>query len=280
MHSRRTLRASTIVATLALAACAGNGQGLDSNGRPISEGSGGSGPLTADFQSIQDHVFTPICTVCHAGANAPQGLRLDSTNSYDLLVGVRSNEVSSLLRVKPGDPDHSYIIQKLEGHAAVGARMPFGGPYLDQATIDVIRQWITDGALRSPTAGVTKAAFTVSATAPAPGDVLAESPASLVIGFTRELDRTRIDPSVAQLERVLADATSGTPQRVTADVAVNDANPLALIVTPQAPLEPGRYVLRIASSGIADLSGAPLAAAAGEAINESTVIVFSVGAGP
>jgi len=280
MHSRRTLRVSTIVATLALAACAGNGQGLDSNGRPISEGSGGGGPLIADFTSIQDHVFTPICTVCHVGANAPQGLRLDSANSYDLLVGVRSNEVSSLQRVKPGDPDHSYVIQKLEGHAAVGARMPFGGPYLDQATIDVIRQWITDGAQRSPTAVVAKAAFTVGATAPAPGDVLAESPASLVIGFTRELDRTRIDPSVAQLERVLADATSGTPQRVTADVAVNDANPLALIVTPQEPLEPGRYVLRIVSGSIADLSGAPLAAAAGGAMNDSTVVVFSVGAGP
>jgi len=280
MHTRRTLRASTIVATLALAACAGNGQGLDSNGRPISEGSGGGGTLTADFQSIQDQVFTPICTVCHAGANAPQGLRLDSVNSYDLLVGVRSNEVSSLQRVKPGDPDHSYVIQKLEGHAAVGARMPFGGPYLDQATIDVIRQWITDGALRSPTAGVAKTAFSVSASAPAPGDVLAESPADLVIGFSRELDRTRIDPSVAQLERIAAEATPGTPQRVPADVAVNADNPLALIVTPQAPLEPGRYVLRITSSGIADLSGAPLAAATGGAVNDSTVIVFSVGAGP
>jgi hypothetical protein len=35
--------------------------------------------------------------------------------------------VSSLLRVKPGDPSNSYVIQKLESHAAVGERMPLGG---------------------------------------------------------------------------------------------------------------------------------------------------------
>jgi hypothetical protein len=61
-------------------------------------------------------------------------------------IGVPSTEVPSVLRVAPGNPDASYLIQKLEGHAAVGARMPFGGPYLDTATIAVIRQWITAGA--------------------------------------------------------------------------------------------------------------------------------------
>jgi hypothetical protein len=59
---------------------------------------------------------------------------------------VASLEVGALNRVTPGDPDNSYVIQKLEGTAAVGARMPQGGPFLDQATIDMIRQWITDGA--------------------------------------------------------------------------------------------------------------------------------------
>jgi len=54
-------------------------------------GGGSGGPLTADFASIQEHVFTPICTACPAGGGAPQGLRLDATNSYALLVGVPSN---------------------------------------------------------------------------------------------------------------------------------------------------------------------------------------------
>jgi hypothetical protein len=50
--------------------------------------------------------------------------------------------------VIPGDPDGSFIIQKLEGRPAplLGDQMPQGGPYLDQSTIDVIRQWIKDGA--------------------------------------------------------------------------------------------------------------------------------------
>lgn len=135
-------------ATVALFAGCGGGSGsnLDSNGRPAGEGTDPNGPMTASFASIQSHVFTPICTACHAGASAPRGLRLDSTNSFALLVGVSSAEVSSLKRVAPGDADNSYLIQKLEGHQSVGARMPLGGPYLDAATIALIRQWINNGA--------------------------------------------------------------------------------------------------------------------------------------
>ena len=132
-----------------LAGCAGNGMGLDQGGRPLPPGGSGGGELTADFDSIQQNVFTPICTACHAGSNAPQGLHLDAGNSYAQLVGVPSVEQPTILRVAVGDPDNSYLIQKLEGHAATGAQMPFGGPPLPQATIDVIRQWISAGALRT-----------------------------------------------------------------------------------------------------------------------------------
>ena len=38
------------------------------------------------------------------------------------------------------------LIQKLEGTQAVGGRMPQGGPFLDQATMDMIKEWINDGA--------------------------------------------------------------------------------------------------------------------------------------
>lgn len=60
---------------------------------------------------------------------------------------IASTQVVSLLRVNPMDPDASYVIQKLEGTATVGARMPANGPYLQQSTIDVIRLWIQNGAL-------------------------------------------------------------------------------------------------------------------------------------
>lgn len=138
---------SRALCLLALTACGGGGgEGLDANGRPIGEGSAASGPMTASFASIQSHVFTPICSVCHAGGAAPQGLRLDAANSYAMLVNVASSEVPSLKRVRPGDAANSYLVQKIEGRAAVGARMPFGGPYLDAQTITLIRQWIDAGA--------------------------------------------------------------------------------------------------------------------------------------
>ena len=236
-----------------LAGCAGNGEGLDANGRPIGEGGGGGGVLTADFASIQQHVFTPICTVCHAGAGAPQGLRLDAANSYDLLVGVPSNEVPGLQRVKPGDPEASYLIQKLEGHASVGARMPLGGPYLEQATIDVIRQWITDGAQRSASAAA-KPGFDIAVRSPAPGDAIAAGPVRIVVAFTHDLDLTRLDAGALALMR-----TDATAPAIPVTLATVNGNPRALIVTSRAPLPPGRYALRASDDTVSDLSSLSLA---------------------
>lgn len=54
---------------------------------------------------------------------------------------------SGAFRVLPGNPDMSYLIQKLEGNQMVGGQMPPGAP-LQQAVIDDIRLWITNGALR------------------------------------------------------------------------------------------------------------------------------------
>ncbi|HVL01543.1 MAG TPA: CHRD domain-containing protein [Dongiaceae bacterium] len=108
------------------------------------------GGLQPTLSSIQTNIFTPICSVCHTGSGtAPAGLRLNDTNAFNLLVNVNSSQVPSLKRVLPGDPDDSYIIQKLEGTAAVGQRMPAGGPYLSQSEINVIRQWISNGALNN-----------------------------------------------------------------------------------------------------------------------------------
>jgi hypothetical protein len=133
------------VTALSLAACAGNGEGLDANGEPIT-----APPPNSDFQEIQATIFTPVCTTCHVGANAPAGLRLDAANSYALLVNVASAEVPALLRVNPGNPDASYLVQKIQGNAAVGVRMPANGPpYLSQAQIDLVRSWISAGAPQS-----------------------------------------------------------------------------------------------------------------------------------
>ena len=112
--------------------------------------SNGTPPVT--LSQIQASVFTPICSGCHNGSNPPGGAlpgsqNLTAGNSFAALVGVASLEQPALRRVKPGDPDNSYLIQKLEGAASIsGSRMPLGGPFLDQATIDEIKSWISSGA--------------------------------------------------------------------------------------------------------------------------------------
>jgi len=147
------------------AGCAGNGQGLDQNGQPISMGGGSSGPTTADFQSIQDTVFTPICSKCHIGASAPEGLQLDAAHSYNFLIGVPSAEQPAVLRVKPGDPDNSYMVRKIEGLPGItGLQMPYMETPLSQPTIDAIRQWIMNGAPNAPAAAGTAQVFAVQAT--------------------------------------------------------------------------------------------------------------------
>ena len=140
------MRAAIAIVALALAACgAGSGEGLDQNGQPIVSPPTGLQPTLA---SIQDNVFTVNCAVsgCHGGAGAQYGLRLDPGFSAGNLINVPSPRDSNLIRVVPGDPDASFIIQKLQGTQTLGDRMPDGGPYLTTAQVNVIRQWIQDGA--------------------------------------------------------------------------------------------------------------------------------------
>ena len=110
-------------------------------------------PVTLSM--LQAQFLGPTCSTsgCHSGPTSnvlPTGMNLTSTaNSFAALVNVTSLQVGSLNRVTPGDPDNSYLVQKLEGTAAVGGRMPQGGPFLDQAQIDMVRQWIAEGAMNN-----------------------------------------------------------------------------------------------------------------------------------
>ncbi len=50
--------------------------------------------------------------------------------------------------VAPNEPDNSYLIRKMEGTPGItGNRMPPSGS-LPQSEINVIREWITNGAAR------------------------------------------------------------------------------------------------------------------------------------
>ncbi|MCG8368944.1 MAG: hypothetical protein MJA32_00365, partial [Proteobacteria bacterium] len=110
-----------------------------------------AGPTLDELQAA---VFGPTCATagCHTGPTGnvlPGGMDLtDADASFNALVGVTSIQEPSLSRVAAGDPDNSYLVQKVEGTASTGARMPLGRPALDQSTIDDIRRWISDGANR------------------------------------------------------------------------------------------------------------------------------------
>jgi hypothetical protein len=68
-------------------------------------------------------------------------------HTYASLVGVASGEQATVKFIAPGGPTNSYVIQKLEGVATIsGVRMPAGGPYLSQATINQVAAWISAGA--------------------------------------------------------------------------------------------------------------------------------------
>jgi hypothetical protein len=269
-------------AFLSIAACAGNGDGLDANGRPLTPGeSSGPIPLSDDFDSLQANIFTPICSVCHAGAAAPEGLRLDSANAYHLLVSVPSTEVPTVLRVAPGDPDNSYIIQKLEGHAAVGARMPFGGPYLSTATIAFVREWITNGAPAS-NANAVPAAFAVTSLVPAMDEAVMESPAQIMVAVNHDLDLSRIDLSAARIEKMQPGAPMVVVESMPARISVSSANLKALMIWPERPLSIGRYrvVFRTSMPALNDLSGQSILVGMSDAAGDSVLTTFDIRATP
>jgi hypothetical protein len=271
----------TLTVAVALTGCAGSGEGLNSNGVPISSGSGNNQPLMATWQSIQEQVFTPICSPCHSGPGAPEGLMLDAAHSYADLVGVPSAEVPTLVRVKPGDPDNSYIIRKLtNAPGIVGVQMPFGEPPLPQSTINVIRQWITSGApqgststamavkapmgLQSRNQNTPPAAFSVNFTWPTDAAYV-ESPLShILVAFNHEIDASLVNYMNLTVERVGpvgAMSSSAQPLSIPSYAALAEGNPDAAIITPVAPLLPGVYrvVIRgIGGGALADLNAQTL----------------------
>ena len=110
-------------------------------------------PAEVTLSQLQADIFTPICSGCHNGSGAalPGSMNLsDAAATFAALVGVSSSEQPALFRVAAGDAANSYLIHKLDGAPTItGARMPLGGPFLDEATIAQVRQWIDAGAMNN-----------------------------------------------------------------------------------------------------------------------------------
>jgi hypothetical protein len=77
-------------------------------------------------------------------------MSLDHDVAYDSIVRASSSRKPGAVRIVPGDPDASYLVQKVEGASGiVGVRMPQGGPYLSDGQILILRRWIQLGAPRN-----------------------------------------------------------------------------------------------------------------------------------
>src|SRR4051812_20552918 len=91
----------------------------------LSKLTGPTPDLRPTFSSIQRDIFTaadssgrPACTGCHVaiGRRPPSGgLNLVGDGAYANLVNAASADKRGAVRVIPGDPEHSYLIHKLEG---------------------------------------------------------------------------------------------------------------------------------------------------------------------
>lgn len=116
----------------------------DSNTVEVSATTTGPESFSNDVQPI----LTASCaaTACHGFPMPQEGMDLRAGHAYNNLVNVSSTECSNRLRVAPGDPDNSYLVNKIEGtNLCFGTQMPKVGS-LTSAEIAIIRAWVAQGA--------------------------------------------------------------------------------------------------------------------------------------
>jgi hypothetical protein len=111
----------------------------------------------ATFAEVEPVLVANCATSgCHGTLNpnpAPRPMVLAAGQAYDNIVNVASVQVPGMQRIRPGQPQNSYLIHKLDGsHTTVGgsgSRMPLGRAPLSEANIDLIRRWVAAGAGRN-----------------------------------------------------------------------------------------------------------------------------------
>lgn len=88
-------------------------------------------------------IFDDACTMCHsAGGDPTDPGELDLESPLTSMIGKKSVVVDKVL-VVPGDPDASYLIDKLYGTAAMkGGLMPEGMDPLSKDQLEAVRKWI------------------------------------------------------------------------------------------------------------------------------------------
>jgi len=116
--------------------------------------------LEPTFASIQANIFESTdatgrvaCTACHTnvGRNPSANLNLAHDFAYDQIVNRQSGQRTELVLVKPGDPEVSYLLHKIEGRPTIiNLRMPRSSPsFLTAGQILAVKRWIEIGAPRN-----------------------------------------------------------------------------------------------------------------------------------
>ncbi|HIG17603.1 MAG TPA: hypothetical protein EYQ31_10140 [Candidatus Handelsmanbacteria bacterium] len=149
-----TSRLFTVVGMVLVFGCGGDGSTLGPDGTPIVDddpidgapGNGDSTAVSVTLSQLSADIFTPKCATsgCH-GSFPSAGMSLAAANIAAAIINVPSNQRPNLKRIDPGNPDGSYLLQKVRGIGA-NAQMPLGGTPLSAAEIQLIADWITAGA--------------------------------------------------------------------------------------------------------------------------------------
>jgi hypothetical protein len=143
VRSRCFVPYALIAFTTVMSACPGT---IENRERFLDSAAACSDPL-----DVPDAVFRTHCNdaICHDSDQPAGGLDLDSPDVLSRLLGVRGTECVQRLRIDPGDPGRSLLLEKLESIAPeCGDRMPLGSP-LPANVVDCVRQWVdlvTEGA--------------------------------------------------------------------------------------------------------------------------------------
>ena len=102
--------------------------------------------------SLSAEYFAGSCTFgkCHAPPSPAGGLDLSAGVAHAQLVGVVAHhpQAKGAVLVVPGQPEQSFLYQKVKGPVSAGALMPLGEtePYDADCSVAMLRQWILDGA--------------------------------------------------------------------------------------------------------------------------------------
>ena len=122
--------------------------GMESTGG--SESTGPGVPLDPTWTNVKMQAVNTTKCSCHLGTPsdvANGNLILSDDVAYMNLVGKASDDFPAIQRVKPMDPDNSYLYQKLTGAMGImGMSMPQFAPLLPEEDLDLVKRWIEAGA--------------------------------------------------------------------------------------------------------------------------------------